>query len=365
MPESANLGDVLLNQATNSEQPQTDVQTQQTTQAQTAPAVETQNVHTDIVFEDAPAEAKVETPAFDEGKWMTDNFGIADKTLAKQRLTEYDQLQTKYAEAELKLKEPKFKNQAAEMFDNMLSKFGGDLKGNAEQIKRSLDILTTDEAALQPIDAVRFDIKLQYPTMDDATINAYIAKKYSQTDLASDEDKAAGQAELMMDSQKAYTNIREMKAKLTSSENQTAQLQRVQAEKVMQSWQEPVKKVIDDFKEINLNLGKINGKNASMKFQIPAEAKAKYTDLVFNAMASQGQLPTAEAITNAQQTLRALYLMDNFDHITSHIASRLTSDQVKKEVQTYHNANGLGTQGSIEQAKKTQSDMIYEMLGGK
>lgn len=306
------------------------------------------------------------TPAFDESKWLQENIGITDMAQIKQRLTEYEHLQAKLTEAEGKIAASGHKNKASELFDELLTKSGGDLKANADYIKRSLDLLTTDENTLQPVDLIKYEIKSQYPAMQDADIEAYIAKKYSLTDLADEQDKAAGKAQMIMDSAKALTSIKEMKAKLMTGENRSAALQNVQLEKIAQQWQPAAKKVIEDFKEIPLDLGKIAGKNAVLNFKIPAEAKQKYTEFVYNAMVAQGVEPTAESLEVATQIARATYISENLPHITRYIATQLQSQQIKKEIETYHNREALGKGGSIATpAAKTQQDLIYEALGGK
>ena len=125
----------------------------------------------EIIYEEAPAEVKVETPVFDEAKYLSENFGF-DKDTVKQKIADFEKAQTELAETKVKLAEPKFKNKASELFDEILSKSGGDLKSNSEFIKRSLDLLTTDEATFQPLELVKFDIKRQYPAMDDSQLNA-------------------------------------------------------------------------------------------------------------------------------------------------------------------------------------------------
>jgi len=60
-----------------------------------------------------------------------------------------------------------------------------------------------------------------------------------------------------------------------------------------------------------------------------------------------------------------MYLLDNFDHITSHIATQLASQQIKKEVQEYNNPTALGRTSAAIETDKSESQRIYEALGGK
>lgn len=324
----------------------------------------------DIIFDADPPAGKQDPPAgaktdlFDEAKWLTENWGVADKAEIKNKLSRFSQLETELAAEKASAKTP-YKNKAAEVFDDLLSRTSGDLKANSEFIKSSLDLLLTDETQMKPADLIRFSLKTQYPNLSEKALDALVSKKYSQSDLASEEDKEAGLAQMEIDAAGARTHLNELKAKVLSGSKKEELVDRVSAEKVQQAWKPAVEKVLSSFKEIPIDLGKVGGKGAKLMFQVKPEVAQKYSDLLSDAMSGSGELPTPESIRNAEATLQALFLRDNFDYIIQHVVTQMQSKQIAKEISEYHNTGALGSGQSVQQKAKTSDDTIYEALGGK
>ncbi len=306
--------------------------------------------------------------AFDETKYLTETFGTADKTVIKERYSKFEDTNKQLEEAALRLAQPKYKNKAAEVFDDILSKVGGDTKTQSEFIKNTLDLLNTDETQLSPIDLVKFQLKSSYAGLTPAQLDAHIAQTYMQGEEFTQEQKDAGMVRLMQDSAVAKTSLSEMKAKVLTTDNaaQTA-LHQLQEEKRKTEWVAPVQKVVEDFKTIKLNVGKIGGKNASINFEVPADVAKQYEGMVYNSMLSTGGLPNDQSIAIANQTLRALYIADNLDHITAHVFSRANSQNIKKEIETYHNPEitGGGQQRTEIKTQKSQDEQYAESMGWK
>jgi hypothetical protein len=306
--------------------------------------------------------------AFDETKYLTETFGTADKTVIKDRIEKFEATKKELEEAALLLSQPKYKNKAAEVFDDILSKVGGDTKTQSEFIKNTLDLLNTDETQLSPVDLVKFHLKSNYSGLTPAQLDAHIAQTYMQGEEFTQEQKDAGMVRLSQDAVAAKTALSEMKAKvLTTDNSKQAALHQLQEEKRKTEWVAPVQKVVEDFKTIKLNVGKIGGKNASINFEVPADVAKRYEGMVYNSMLSTGGLPNDQSIAIANRTLRALYIADNLDHITAHVFSKATSEGIKKEVETYHNPNvtGNGQQRTEVGAKKSQDELYAESMGWK
>lgn len=319
---------------------------------------------TELILEEEPV---VVDEKFDENKYLQDTFGTTDKTVIKDRITKYEQIQKDYEEAALKLAQPKYNNKIAEVLDEILSKTGGDIATNKDFVKNTLDLLTTDEKTLDPLSLVKFNLRIQYPNMAPELLDAHIKQAYMQGEEFTDEQQNAGKAKLAMDAQVAQTALGELKAKaLTNDTSKQVALQKLQEEKRQAAWTEPVKKVVEDFKAIKLNIGKVGGKNAYVNFEIKGDIAKGYEKVVYDSMIQQGGLPTDEGIGIAQQTLRALFIADNLDAITAHIASKLQSDSIKKEIESYHNPSTTGkTQRQEVSTQKSQDEVYAEAMGWK
>lgn len=173
---------------------------------------------------------------------------------------------------------------------------------------------------------------------------------------------------MQQDAQNASIALKDLKAKaLTNDTSKQVALQNLQEEKRKQSWIEPVQKVVEDFKTIKLNIGKVGDKNAFINFDIPQDVVKRYQEQVYNTMLNTGGLPNQENIALANHVLKAVYLVENFDHLTSHIASKLQSDSIRKEIKEYHNPNTTGNNAQRQEVVKQKSQsMVYaEAMGYK
>lgn len=328
----------------------------------TPPVTETK-VSPEITFEEEPA---AQAAAFDENKYLTENFGTTDKTVIKDRYSKFEQTQKDLEEAALKLAQPKYKSKLTGALDDILAKTGGDIKNQREFVKNTLDLLTTDESALDAISLVKFNLKMNYPTLTPEQVDAHIAQAYMQGDEFTEEQQNAGMVRLTQDSAVAKNALSEIKAKaLTNDGDKVQALQKLQDEKRKTEWVAPVKKVVEDFKTIKLNLGKINGKNASINFDVPPEVAKGYEEMVYGSMLNTGALPTDESLAIANQTLRALYIADNLDHITAHLYTKLNSDNIRKEIGDYHNPSVTGNQSQRNEVKKetNQDEAFAKSMG--
>ncbi len=319
----------------------------------------------DIIFEDEPAADAPVT--FDENKYLTENYGLADKTVIKDRLAKFEQLQKDYEEAALKLAQPKYNNRVAEVLDEILKTTGGDITSNKEFVKTTLDLLTTDIATLDPMARIRFDMQIKYPGISKEQLDAHLTQTYMQGEEFSDEQKLAGSTKMLIDAKNADISIGDLKAKaLTNNNDKQLALQQLQEEKRQAAWTEPAKKVVEGFKTIKLSLGKQGGKNAFLNFEVPADVAKGYEDVVYKQMVATGGLPNDQGLATAQNLMRALYINDNLDHITAHIASKLQSDSIKKEIAEYHNPNTTGNQSHQEVTKTISRDeSIARSMGWK
>jgi len=311
-----------------------------------------------LIFED---EAPAEQPAWDENRYLTENFGTADKTVIKDRFSKYESTEKQLQEAALQLQQPKYKNKAAEVFDEILAKTGGDINTHRDFIKNTLDLLTTDEMQLDAVSLVKFNLKMNYPQLTAEQVDAHIAQSYMQGEEFTDEQRNAGAVKLMQDSTVAKTALSELKSKALANDNdKVVALQRLQEDKRKAEWKAPIEQMVEDFKTVKLNLGKVGGKNASINFEVPKEVAKGYQEMVYNSMIQQGILPTDESMAMAKQTLRALYIADNLDHLTQHVWSTAQSDSIKKEIGEYHNPSitGNGNQ-RIETTKVVSQDEAF------
>lgn len=307
----------------------------------------------EIIFEEETV-APTQTPAFNEEEYLTNTFGTSDKTVIKEYLSKFPQVQKDLEEAALQLQQPKYKNKVTEVLDEILSKVGGDLSGQKDFVKSTLDLLTTDENQLDPVSLVKYNLKANYPNLTSEQIDAHISQTYMQGDEFTQEQKNAGAVRLVQDAQNAKNTLAELKTKaLTNDTEKVNALNKLQEDKRQAAWIEPVKKVVEDFKAIKLNLGKIDGKNAFINFEVPANVAQKYQDMVYGSMLNTGALPTDESLAVAKETLQALYIKDNLDYITQHVWSKATSEAVRKEIAEYHNPSVTGAGGHQMEVTKT------------
>jgi len=329
-----------------------------TTPASTTPITPT----TELIFDDEPAST---TPTFDETKYLTETFGTADKTVIKDRFTKYEQVNKELEEAALKLAQPKYNNKVAEVLDEILSKTGGDINSNKDFVKNTLDLLTTDETKLDALSLVKFNLRMQYPNMSQDLLDAHLEQEYMQGENYTEEQNKAGQAKLEMAAKSASLSLSELKTKaFTTDTTKQAALHKLQEEKRQQSWAEPIKKVVEDFKSLKLPIGKVGGKNAYVNFDIPADVAKGYQEMVYNSMIQTGGLPNEETVAIANNTLRALYIADNLEHITTHIWNKAQSEGIKKEIEQYHNPSTTGKQIRQEVAPTYNRDLeIAKSMG--
>jgi hypothetical protein len=328
-----------------------------------APVI-TPEVKSEIIYKEE--QSVLETPAFDESKYLNDTFGTADKTVIKDRYTKYEQTEKDLTEAALKLQQPKYKNQVTEVLDEILSKVGGDITNQRDFIKNTLDLLTTDETKLDAVSLVKFNLKMNYPQLTSEQVDAHIAQNYQQGEDYSDEQRNAGMVKLLQDSSVAKNALSDLKAKaLTNDNDKVNALNTLQEEKRKTEWVQPIKKVVEDFKTIPLSIGKVNGKDAFLNFDVPQDIAKKYEQQIYNSMLTTGDLPNEQSLANARQTMKAVYLLENFDHITKHLASKLSSESIRKEIGEYHNPTiqGNATQRNEVTKVKSRDEAIAESMG--
>lgn len=348
-------------------QQQSQQQNQQSQQQAAKPdAQQAQQANPEIKFEDEPA---VQPPAFDKEKWKQDTFGTTDEVVLKDIFSKYPTTKTQLEEAAVKLAAPKYNSKAVEVFDEILGKVGGDLKTQTSFIKRTLDLLTTDESKLEPSDLVKFQLQMEHPTLTSDEVNEWIAQTYKQGDDFTPEQQRTGSIQMKIDAAKAGITVKELKAKALADDGSAGKqdaLAQLQVEKLKSDWKPVATKVVEDFKAIKLSIGKVNGKSASLNFEVPKDVAKNYEDMIYQSMVAGGGLPNANTMETAKSTLEALYVRDNLNHISEFIWNKANSDGIKKEIETYHNPSVTG-QGNATQVSKTEDrdDMLYKALGGK
>ena len=322
-------------------------QVQQTQQTQAQPTVSSEPVQTQA---QAPAqEINIES-------FLEKEFGIADTSLIKTRLSEYEQLQNKLKEYET---QPKYKTSVAETLDNLLA--GVDSASQPKLISEIARFMSLDENALSPKELVEFDLRLKYPHLSDAKIEAHIKKKYGISDLASEEDLMAAEAQLDIDALEAKKNITELKHKTLNTNPAKAQadLAAIEQEGRMQKLQQLTDSSLKKFQSISLKTDKLKD---IADFVVDNNALGKIKDNVFGAMVTNNVEPTEE---NVLAIAKNIYLLENFDHVVNHLATQLQSKQLQTEIQTYHNADPNRSQ-SVTPKVMTEQDVkntIAQQLG--
>jgi len=324
----------------------------------------------EIQFEDTEQgkpEIKTEAPAFDEAKYLTEKYGTSDINSLKERAVKVEEYERQLAEANEKINSAKPRNKAAEVFDEILSAKGGDMKANKEFIKTALDLLTTDTKELQPLDLIKFKMQMQYPKTTPAAMEAHLKQKYMQGEEFTEEQNLAGKYQMDVDAQDAEISLNELKSKaLTAQPDIQAAQNTIQEQKRAAEWKPKVQSIVEGFKTIKLNIGDVNGKKSFLNFDVPADVAKSYTDVVYSSMLAGGDLPNEQTMETAKGVLEALYVRDNLEHITKHIWSKANSESIRKEIETYHNPAIQGKpSGNDVVVQKDKQDMFYEAMGGK
>jgi hypothetical protein len=308
-----------------------------TEQTQVEPTVQTEQPESQTQQAPQP-EVKAE-PQVDYTSFIEKEFGTKDVQTIKDRFSKYETLEQELNQLK---GQPKYRTSVAETIDGLLEGVSA-----TEQPKVLADIarfMSMDESQLSPKDLIGFDLKLKYPTIEADQLEALINKRYGLGDLATDEERKAGEAQMHIDSLDARKNIAELKAKTLSTNpaKAKADLAGIEQEKKVAQYNQLTESSLKNFKTISLKTDKVD----IADFVVDTKAVEQIKADVANAMVAGGFDATEE---NVHHIASALYKVNNFEHILNHVATQLQSNQLKKEVADYHNADPKG--GAVIQQK--------------
>lgn len=318
-----------------------------TVEQPTAPTVETPAA----VVEQAPTPQA--EPQIDYTSFIEKEFGTKDVQTIKERYTAFEQLQNELNQIK---SQPKYKTSVAETLDSLLE--GVSATEQPKVLAKIAEFMSLDETQLQPKELVAFNLKLQHPALSDTQIDALINRRYGQGELATEEERLAGEAQLLIDSLEAKKNIVELKTKTLSTNPAKAQadLASIDREKKVAQYQQLTEGSLKNFKTISLKTDKVD----IADFAVDAKAVEQIKADVANAMINGGFEATEQ---NVHEIASALYKVNNFTHIVNHIATQIQSNQLKREVQEYHNADPKG--GAVIQQKPLTPQEIENMVASK
>jgi hypothetical protein len=317
-------------------------------QAPPAPTVEqptTPTVETPAAVEQ-PAAAPQAEPQIDYTAFIEKEFGTKDVQTIKERFTAFEQLQNELNQIK---SQPKYKTSVAETLDSLLE--GVSAAEQPKVLGKIAEFMALDETQLQPKELVSFDLKLKYPSLSDTQIEALINKRYGLSELATDDERLAGEAQLTIDSLEAKKNILDLKTKTLSTNPAKAQadLASIDREKTVAKYNQLTNDSLKNFKTISLKTDKVDVAD----FVVDTKAVEQIKADVAAAMINGGFEPNEQ---NVHEIAAALYKVNNFQHIINHVATQLQSNQIKKEVQDYHNADPKG--GAVTQQKPLTAQEI-------
>lgn len=315
-------------------------QTEQT-QVETPP---TQTETPAAAAENAPPKAEAQVVDYDS--FIEREFGTKELQTIKDRFSGYDALQSELNQLK---DQPKYKTSVAETIDGLLE--GVQAAEMPKMLAKIAEFMSLDETQLSPKDLISFDLKLKYPTLEADQLDALINKRYGLSELATDEERKAGEAQMVIDSLDAKKNIVELKTKTLSTNpvKAKADLASIDTEKKVAQYQQLTESSLKNFKTISLKTDKAD----IADFVVDAKAVESIKADVANAMINGGYEATEQ---NVHEMATALYRHHNFNHIVNHIVTQIQSNQIKKEVQDYHNADPKGTP-SVTQKPMTMQDV--------
>lgn len=325
-------------------------------QAPPAPTVEqptTPTVETPAAVVEQPAATPQAETQIDYTAFIEKEFGTKDVQTIKERFTAFEQLQNELNQIK---SQPKYKTSVAETLDSLLE--GVSAAEQPKVLGKIAEFMALDESQLQPKELVSLNLKLKHPSLSDAQVEALINKRYGLSELATDDERLAGEAQLTIDSIEAKQHILDLKTKTLSTNpaKAKADLVSLEHEKTVAKYNQLTNDSLKNFKTISLKTDKVDVAD----FVVDTKAVEQIKADVAAAMINGGFEPSEQ---NVHEIASALYLVNNRNHIINHIATQLQSNQIKREVQDYHNADPKG--GAVTQQKPLTAQDLENMVASK
>jgi len=240
---------------------------------------------------------------------------------------------------------------------------------------------TLDVSKLDARAKVDLELELSHPTLSKEQRDAVIDKRYSLSPLAEDEDRLAGEAQMIMDAKSAEAKINELRGQALTPQVQTqeasqAELQQLEEQRV-NAWNNDKKLAEIAKTETKLSVplsysafgadNKVGNKKFEFNYKFTEQDTAEIAQYAKEMAINFNVQHNEAAYQELVQSAKNRYMIQNFGKIISSAVSTATSKLHEEYSRIYNSPRPSGGEQPINTnngAKSRQEATIEQLMGG-